>query len=142
VTDSFTRAICFGDLGEAAPVRSRAGPEVHHVIGGPDDALLVLDDHDRVAAVAEAKERLRQGLVVTRVEADRGLVEHVADAAQVRGKGGHDADALGLAGGERVGPPLEGQVAEAEAVEEIEPQRELRPDALAHLLGELALQRA
>ena len=111
------------------------------MVGGADDALLVLDHHDRVAAVAEAEEGLRERLVVARVEADRRLVEDVADAAQVGGERRHDADALRLAGRERVGPALEREVAEAEAGEQIEAQRQLGPDALAHLLGQLALER-
>ncbi len=143
MTDSFDpRDLLRGALGHEPPaVRPRPGAEVHHVVGGADDALLVLDDDHGVAAVAQAEEGLREGLVVARVQAHRRLVEDVADAAQVRGERRHDADALGLAGGEGVGPALEGEVAEAEAVEEVEPQRELRPDALAHLLGQLALER-
>ena len=60
MTDSFTRATCLGDaLGHEPPaVRPRAGAEVHHVVGGADDALLVLDDDHRVAAVAQAEEGL------------------------------------------------------------------------------------
>ena len=135
MTDPFARATFFGEPGghDASAVRPGARAEVDHVVGGADDALLVLDDDHRVAAVAQAEERLRERLVVARVQAHRGLVEDVADAAQVRGEGGHDADALGLAGGEGVGPALQGEVAEAELVEQVEPQRELGPDALAHL---------
>ena len=111
------------------------------MVGGADDALLVLDDHDRVAAVAQAEEGLRERLVVARVQAHRRLVQDVADPAQVGGERRHDADALRLAGRERVGPALEGEVAEAEAGEEVEAQRQLGPDALAHLLGQLPLER-
>ena len=143
MTDSRTRAIASGEPVATTPaaVGPGAGAEVDHVVGGPDDALLVLDDDHRVAAVAQAQERLRERLVVARVQADRRLVEHVADAAQVRGERRDDADALRLAGRERVGPALEREVAEAEAVEQVEPQRQLRPDALAHLLGQHALER-
>src|SRR5262249_44305096 len=76
------------------------------------------------------------------VEADGRLVEDVADSAEVRGQRGHDADALGLARGQRVGAPVERQIAEAEAVEHLEPRRELGPDALADLRRHRVLERA
>ena len=41
------------------PALAGAGPEVEDVVGGPDGLLVVLDDDDRVALVAEAAEEAR-----------------------------------------------------------------------------------
>ncbi len=68
-------------LGDEVPARvARAGAEVHHVIGAANGFLIVLDDEDRVAQVAQFFERRNQAVVVTRVQADRRLVQHVEHA--------------------------------------------------------------
>src|SRR5262249_46893568 len=54
----------------------------------------------------------------------------------------HDPDALRLAGRERVGAALEREVGQPEAVEQVEPQHELRPHALADLRGQLGFERS
>ena len=64
-------------------MRPRPWPEVDDVVGGADDALLVLDDHHGVAPVAQAEEGLREGLVVARVEPFR-----YADAYELAGAAG------------------------------------------------------
>ena len=58
--------------------------------------------------------------VSRRVQADGGLVEHVAGAHQARAEAGGELDALGLAAGERGGEAVEGEVFEADVVEELE----------------------
>ena len=61
-----------------AAAAARVGPEVDHVVGGRDRVRVVLDDDDRVAAVAPARGGWRAARRVSRgVEADRRLVEHV-----------------------------------------------------------------
>ena len=82
---------------DLAAVLPRPGPDVDHPVGRPDRLLVVLHDEDRVAEVAEARERRDQLRVVALVEADRGLVEDVQDAHQRRADLGREADALGLA---------------------------------------------
>ena len=62
---------------------------------------VVLDDDHGVAGVAEPLERLDQPPVVALVEADRRLVEHVEDPAEVRADLRREPDALRLAARER-----------------------------------------
>src|SRR5690606_19463945 len=62
---------------EVAGARS----EVDDVVGGADGVLVVLDDEDGVAEVAQVLEGANEALVVALVEADAGLVEDVHDAA-------------------------------------------------------------
>ncbi len=67
---------------DAAAVLPRPGADVHHVVRGPDGLLVVLHHDHRVAEVAQPLERADQPLVVTLVQADRGLVEDVEHADQ------------------------------------------------------------
>ena len=82
-------------------MRAGAGADVDQVIGGADAVLIVLDHDDGVADVAQAQQRADQARVVALVQADRRLVEHVADADQARADLRRQADALRFAAGER-----------------------------------------
>ena len=53
-------------------VDAGAGPHVDHVIGGTDCILVVFDDDNGIADIAQALERLDQALVVTLMKTDRG----------------------------------------------------------------------
>ena len=71
-------------------VDARARPEVDDVVGGAQGLLVVLDDDEGVADVAQVHERVDEPLVVALVEADGGLVEDVEHAdeggADLRGE--------------------------------------------------------
>ena len=84
-----------------------AGAEVDDVVGGPHRVFVVLDDDDRVAQVAERRERVEQAVVVARVEADRGFVEDVEHADEPAADLAGEADALRFAAGERGGGAVE-----------------------------------
>src|SRR5262245_57858262 len=86
------------DLAAVAP---GPGSQVDDVLGAADRLLVVLDDDDRVALARELLDRREQQRVVARMQADRRLVEDVADAAQVRAELCREPDALRFAAGER-----------------------------------------
>src|SRR4029079_12229960 len=74
-----------GPLGDdLSPVLARAGPHVDDPVGGSHHLLVVLDDEDGVAEIAEPLERADQAAVVALVEADGRLVEDVEDADELR----------------------------------------------------------
>ena len=77
------------------------GPDVDDVVGGAHHLLVVLDDDHGVAEVAQTGEGLDQARVVGRVEADGRLVADVQHAHEAGADLGGEADALGLAAGER-----------------------------------------
>jgi hypothetical protein len=106
-------------------VHTGPGPEIDHVIGGEDGRLVVLDDHDAIALVAQGEQAREQPVVVAGVQSDRGLVEDVEHTDQARADLRREADALCLAAGEGRGGPVETQIAEADPLQE--------RDALAHL---------
>ena len=107
--------------GDLAAAVAGAGAEVEQVVGGRDHLAVVLDEDQRVAEVAEALQCLQQPGVVARVQADGRLVEDVEHAGQAAADLGRQADALGLAAGERRPGPAEREVVEADIDEELQP---------------------
>src|SRR6185436_14891536 len=95
-------------------------------LGAANRLLVVLDDHDRVALGNELLDRREQQRVVARVQADRRLVEDVADAAQVRAELRREPDALGLAAGQRRRRAVEREISQSDEIEEGESALELR----------------
>ena len=119
---------------DAAAVLAGAGPHVDDVVRQAHGLLVVLHDDDGVAEVAQAQQRLDEAAVVALVQADAGLVEDVEHADERRADLRGEADALRLAAGERGRGALQGEVADADVVEEAE--------ALADLLDHAAADEA
>ena len=111
---------------DLAAVLAGAGAHVDDVVGGAHRLLVVLDDDDRVAEVAELLERGEEARVVALVQADRRLVEDVEHADEARADLRREPDALRFAAGERLGGAAEREVVEADVDEEAQ--------ALAHFL--------
>ena len=130
------------DLGRRAaatispPWRPGAGAEVDEPVRLLHRLAVVLDDHDRVADVAQVLEGGEQLAVVALVQADRRLVEHVDDAGQLGADLAGEADALALAAGERRRRAVERQVGEAH----VEQEAQARADLLQQLRGDLGLR--
>ncbi len=109
-------------------VLPRPGPDVDHVVGDPDGLLVVLDDDDRVAEVAQALEGADQALVVPLVQPDGRLVEHVEHADQAAADLAGQPDPLGLAAGQGGGRAGQGQVVEPDVEQELHPLLHLAED--------------
>ena len=78
-----------------------AGPDVDDVVGDPDRLLVVLDDDDGVAEVAQPHQRLDEALVVALVQTDRRLVEHVEHADETAADLRREPDPLRFTARER-----------------------------------------
>src|SRR5690606_37540684 len=85
---------------DAPAMRAGERADVHDPVGGVEGVLVVLDDDEGVAEVAQPLEGRDETLVVALVQADRGLVEDVEHAHQSRAYLGGEADALRLTAGE------------------------------------------
>ena len=103
---------------DLAAVAARAGTEIDDVLGAANRLLVVLDDDDGVALRRELRDRIEQQRVVARVQADRRLVEDVADAAQIRAELRGEPDALRFAARQRRRRAVEREVAQADELEE------------------------
>ena len=99
-----------------------------------DRVLVVLDDDDRVAEVAQVLQRVEQARIVALVQADRGLVEHVEHAGQARADLRGEADALALAARQRAGVARQRQIVEADIVQEAQPLADFLQDAAGDLV--------
>ena len=133
-------AVPCGD--DVAAVLAGAGPEVDEVVGDEHRLLVVLDDEDGVAEVAQALERPDELGVVALVQADRRLVEHVEHADERRADLRRQPDALRLAARQRRRGAVHRQVADADVVEEAQALLDLAQDEPGDaplLLGEVDL---
>ena len=119
-----------------ATVLAGAGAHVDDPVGRAHHLLVVLDHEHGVAQIAQALERADQPVVVALVQPDRRLVEDVEDTHELRADLRGEPQPLRLAAGERLGGPVELQVADADVGEEGEPLADLLHDAMAdQLLG-------
>ena len=112
-------------------VLAGAGADVDDVVRRAHRLLVVLDDDDRVAQVAQALQRVDQPPVVALVQADAGLVEDVEHADERRADLRGQADALRLAARQRRRGALQREVVQAHVVEEREALDDLLDDAAA-----------
>ena len=127
----------------AAPLAG-AGAEVDHPVGRADRVFVVLDHDHRVALVAEGLERAQELDVVSRMQADRRLVEHVEHPRQTGADLRRQPDPLALAAGEGGRLAVEREIAEAHLIEERKPgadlfhqfDRDQRLRVVEHEIGE------
>ena len=114
---------------DLAAVLARARAHVDDEVGRADRLLVVLDDDDGVAEVAQPLHRRDEARVVALVQADRRLVEDVEHAHEPGADLRREPDALRLAAGERRRAALEREVVEPHVDEEAQPLEDLLDDA-------------
>ena len=105
-----------------------ARTKVDDIVRLPDGGLVVLDDHDGVAFVAQVAQGIQQHAVVPRVQADRRLVQHITDAAEIRSQLRGQPNALRLAAAQGGSAPVQRQVSQAHIPQETQPGKNLRND--------------
>ena len=77
-----------------------AGADVDHPVGAAYRVLVVFDDNQRVAEIAQVVQGFDEAFVVTLVQADGRLVEHVHDADQAGADLRGESDALRFSAGQ------------------------------------------
>ena len=134
------RLPCFRDrtgVDDAPAVLAGAGAELEHVVGLRGWRRDRARRRRRCCRVAQPPEQRQQPVGVPRVQADRGLVEHVQRIDQPGAERVGERDALRLAARERAGLAVEREVAEPDVAEEAEAGSELVEDEG----GDLPLER-
>ena len=124
---------------DLAAMHAGARADVDDVVGLADRLLVVLDDDDRVAGVAQVLQRRQQPAVVALVQPDRRLVEHVEHARQPGADLARQPDPLALAARQRAGVARQRQVVEPDIDQEPQPLADLlqdRPGDLVALRGQ------
>src|SRR5690242_20435687 len=97
VPHEFFERACGDDF---AAVNSRSRAKINDIIRPAHRFLVVLDDEHGIAAAFKLFERLEQLLVVSRMETNRRLVQHVKHSAQIGPKLGGQPDSLAFTAGE------------------------------------------
>ena len=105
-----------GHDGPALKARTRA--EVTQPIGLAERVFVVFDHHEGVAEVGQFPQGLEQALVVALMQSNGRFVKHVHHARQAGANLGGQPNPLAFSARQRVGPAVEGQVIEANAVKE------------------------
>ena len=82
---------------QTATALTRTGANVDDVVGVANGFFVMLDHHQGVALVTQGFEGLEQDLVVARMQANGGFVQHIANALQLAAQLGSQTDALGFA---------------------------------------------
>ena len=122
-------------LANFSTVVTRGWPHFHDVVGGTNRVLVVLDDDDGVADVAEPFNRRDHLDVVFWMKTDAGFVEDVEHAHQPRPDLRGQPDPLRLAARQRAGAAIEPQIVEPDTQEQFEPSsnfiQELPPASAA-----------
>ena len=68
---------------DLSAVNTRARAKINDVIGAAHRVFVVLDNHDGISSRAKFLEHVEQLLIVPRVQADGGFVQHVKHAAEI-----------------------------------------------------------
>jgi len=133
VGGDFRRAAARDDLAAAL---ARAGADFEQFVGGQHHLRVVFDHHQRVAGVAQPRHHAEDAPHVARVQSDGRLVEHEQRVHQRSAERGGEVDALHLAAGERARLAVEGEIAESDIDEIVEPRANLAEDERASLVGQ------
>ena len=86
---------------DVAALRARARADVDDAVRRAHGVLVMLDDDERIAEVAQFLERREQAVVVALMQADARLIEHIEHAREPRADLCGEPDALRLAARER-----------------------------------------
>ena len=111
------------------PVLAGARAEIDDVVRRADRFLVVLDHHHGVAEIAKPRKGGEQRAIVTLVQTDGRLVEHVQNTGKVRPDLRRQPDALPLAARQRRRASRQRQIAHTHVVEKVQAVADLAEDA-------------
>ena len=80
-------------------MQAGARAQVDHIISTADGFFVVFHHQHGVSQVAQRLQCLQKPIVVAVMKADRGLIKHVENAAQLRTNLSREPDTLALAAG-------------------------------------------
>ena len=121
-------------------VDARAWPHIDHIVGSANRVLIVFNDDNGVADIAQALECLNQPLVVALVKTNRRLVQNIENAHEARTDLRSQANALRLTAGKRRRSTIERQIIKADINQKTQAFQDFLDDTTADellTLGEL-----
>ena len=91
--------------------------DIDDVVRSSHGVVIVFDDDEGIAQVAQVAQGVEELVIVPLMEADRRFIEDVEDADQARSDLSGQANALGFAAGQGACRPRQSQVIEADSLE-------------------------
>ena len=119
-------------------VHARTRTDVDEIVRRAHGVLVVLNDDERVAEVAQLAQRGQQLFIVALVQADGRLIENIQHAHERRADLRGEPDALALAAGERCRRARERQILQADALQKMQPRAHLAQNTVGDLCVFLA----
>ena len=117
---------------DLAALGAGTGPQFDDRVGRADGGLVVLHHQHGIAALLQGTQGAQQAFVVTRVQADGRLVQHIGHAHQTGAQLGGQTDALGLAAGKGGHGPAQGKIFQAHVAHEGQTVGQLLEQGLGH----------
>ncbi|MNI08978.1 hypothetical protein D3C73_620310 [compost metagenome] len=111
-------------------VLTRRRADIDQPVGAAHGLQVVLDHEQRVARRFQTLQRLEQRFAVCRVQAGRGLIQHVDHTKQLRAQLRGQAQALQFTGRQGGRAALQCQVAEPQVGQDTDPFQQVLGDAL------------
>ena len=110
-----------------------ARADIDHIVGAADGVFIMLDHQQGIALVAQCDQGVEQHLVIARMQADRGLVEHIANTLQIGAELCRQPDALRLAARQSGRGTGQRQIAEPDVRQELQTRADLGQDVAGDL---------
>ena len=119
-----------------------AGPRAHvdDAVGGDHHLGIVLDDHQRVAGIAQAVHHPDHAMDIARVQPDRRLIKHEECIDQRCAKRRGQVDALDLAARQRSALPVKREVTQPDVAEEFQARANLGEHQIHRGIHQRALE--
>ena len=114
-------------------VHARTRADVDEVIRRTHGVLVMLDDDERIAEVAQLAQRGQQLFIVALVQADGRLVEDIQHTHERRADLRSEPDALALAAGERCRRARKRQILQADTLQKMQPRAHLAQNTVGDL---------
>ena len=118
---------------DVAAVHASSRTDIHDVIGGADRVFVVLHHDQGVAQIAQLDQRVEQAVVITLVQADARLIEHVEHAGETSADLGGQTDALGFTARECHRRAIKTEVVEPHIEQKLEPHADLAQHQITDL---------
>ncbi len=119
---------------QLAAAFTRPGADIQDLVSGAHHLWIMLDDQQRVAGIAQALEDAHHPIHIARMQANAGLIEHEERVDQGRAERGGEIDALYLATREGPRLALQGQIAEPDLGQILQPGADVQQQQIHRLI--------
>ncbi len=102
-------------------VLTGTGPQVDNRICRANGFLVMFDDQNAVAAIAQRFERINQDAVIAGMQADGRLIQDITNPGEIGSQLGGQTDSLGFSAGKRISAAGQRKVGQAQLIQQRQP---------------------